>query len=315
MVPADRYYLFLPDRAHPLDPIVKIAGERPNKDGGGIYFVDVRFRKARLIERLFSELRPANTTLVPADAVLAPGVSEHQQEQRDLAEMASSQKIAAGVALQALGYRVPGLTDGVLVGRTLDGASAARVLRKGDRIVRAGGRPVRTTRDLRRILDRISPGTPLRIVFRRGGALHAATIKTVPDPQDPRRALVGIVSGLKVKLPLAVHIETSGIGGPSAGLAFALDIMEELGRDVDRGYKIAATGALEPDGTVDAIGGVKQKTVGAREAGVDVFLVPAGDNARVARRYAGKLRIIAVQSFPQALRDLATLPRKRVETS
>jgi PDZ domain-containing protein len=86
--------------------------------------------------------------------------------------------------------------------------------------------------------------------------------------------------------------------------------MEELGRDVDHGYRVAATGALELDGAVTPIGGVKQKTLGVRNADADVFLVPAGDNAREARRYADGLRIIAVKSFPQALRALATLPRK-----
>jgi PDZ domain-containing protein len=84
--------------------------------------------------------------------------------------------------------------------------------------------------------------------------------------------------------------------------------MEELGRDVDHGYKVAATGALDPDGTVEPIGGVKQKTIGARQAGVDVFLVPAGDNARTARHYADGLRVIPVESFSQALHALATLP-------
>jgi PDZ domain-containing protein len=86
--------------------------------------------------------------------------------------------------------------------------------------------------------------------------------------------------------------------------------MDEFGRNVDRGYKVAATGELELDGTVVPIGAVKQKTIGARQAGVDVFLVPAGSNAREARRYADGLRIIPVKSFPQALSALATLPSK-----
>jgi len=89
-------------------------------------------------------------------------------------------------------------------------------------------------------------------------------------------------------------------------LAFALDILQELGRDIAHGKKVAATGELSLDGTVGPIGGVKQKTLGAREAGVDVFLVPAGDNAREARRYAKDLPIVPVKNFPQALRALAT---------
>ncbi len=88
--------------------------------------------------------------------------------------------------------------------------------------------------------------------------------------------------------------------------------MEDLGKNVARGYRVAATGQMELDGSVAAIGGIKQKTYGVRKAKADVFLVPAaGDNARDARRYAHGLRIIAVKSFQQALHALATLPPKR----
>jgi PDZ domain-containing protein len=72
------------------------------------------------------------------------------------------------------------------------------------------------------------------------------------------------------------------------------------------GHKVAATGEILPDGSIGAIGGIKQKTIGARAAHVDAFLVPAGDNAQEARKYADGLRIIPVDTFPQALRALAT---------
>jgi PDZ domain-containing protein len=113
---------------------------------------------------------------------------------------------------------------------------------------------------------------------------------------------------LDIHLPLTVRINVGKVGGPSAGLPFALQVMEELGKDVVRGHKVAATGEIFPDGSVGPIGGIKQKTIGARKAGVDVFLVPeAGGNARDARKYARGLRIIPVETFPQALHALATL--------
>src|SRR5207249_1519878 len=110
--------------------------------------------------------------------------------------------------------------------------------------------------------------------------------------------------------PVPVTIDAGGVGGPSAGLAFALEVMEKLGRDVDHGHRVAATGAIELDGTIDEIGGIKQKTIGARRADVDVFLVPAGDNANEARRHADGLRIVPVKNFRQALHALATLPAR-----
>ena len=174
--------------------------------------------------------------------------------------------------------------------------------------------PVHSLCGLHTLIASHRPGDPLRTTYSRSGRLETATIRTIASPDDRRQAAIGILvdetGGSIGKLPIKVRIDTQGVGGPSAGLAFALDLTEELGHDVDRGYKVAATGELALDGCVLPIGAVKQKTIGAREAGVDVFLVPAGSNARVARRYAHGLRIIPVQSFPQALHALATLPAK-----
>jgi PDZ domain-containing protein len=85
--------------------------------------------------------------------------------------------------------------------------------------------------------------------------------------------------------------------------------MQKLGRNVLHGHRVAATGEMELNGQVAPIGGIKQKTYGVRQAGADVFLVPAGQNARDARRYAGPVRIIPVHNIGQALHALATLPR------
>jgi PDZ domain-containing protein len=160
------------------------------------------------------------------------------------------------------------------------------------------------------VLGRTHPGQVVTLDVRRGDEKRTVSVQTVADPQTAGRAIVGFTpdQSAVIKLPLRVRIDAGNVGGPSAGLAFALEVMEELGHNVDRGYKIAATGQIELDGTVAPIGGVKQKTFGVRAAKADVFLVPAGDNAAEARRYAHGLRIIAVKSFPQALRALATLP-------
>ncbi len=308
VVPSNSY-LFLPDPAHQLGPLVRIQSERDDHDGGGIYFVDVRFRKARLLERLFPGIQDG-ASLVDESQVKAPGVSEKQQRRADLQEMALSQQIATGVALRYLGYRVPGLSDGALVDRVLRDAPARRVLRAGDKIVALDGRRVQTIADLRRIVGEHRPGESVSVRYRRGGSVRSARFRLIADPDDPRRTIVGVIPGLEIKLPLRIKIDTRGVGGPSAGLAFALDVVEELGRDIDHGYRVAATGAIDETGAVLPVGALKQKTLGAREAHVDVFLVPAGDNAREARRYAHGLRVIPVQNFPQALHALATLPAK-----
>ena len=138
-------------------------------------------------------------------------------------------------------------------------------------------------------------------------------VKLVPDSQDSKRGMIGIIvsQAADIRLPRKVKINAGGVGGPSAGLAFALDVLEKLGRNVDHGYRVAATGEVDLAGDVLPIGGIKQKTIGVRRTGIDVFLVPAGDNAKEAKRFAGRVRVIPVSSFQQALHALATLPAKR----
>jgi PDZ domain-containing secreted protein len=308
LAPAHGYDIRLVDPAHPADPLVTVPGEKAGHKSGPIYFVDVREREARLLERLFPFARADGSSLVKA-----PPIPSAVEQQIGLQDMAESQKVAAVVALQHLGYKVNARSDGVTVVLVEPKAPAAKILRTSDVILSADGQNVTSVVRLRAVLATHRPGDRVRITYRREGKVKSATIKTVSDPQDRERALIGVSArdALHVTLPKKIKIDAGGVGGPSAGLAFALDILQELGRDVSHGHRIAATGELGLDGTVGPIGGVKQKTLGVRKAGVDVFLVPAGENAREARRYADGLRIIPVKNFPQALRALATLPRQR----
>lgn len=296
--------ILLVDPAHPVDPIVSVPADSRTPQPGPIYFVDVREREARLLERVLPFLRPNGSSLVPA-----PPVSNAIEQQIGVQDMTQSQKVAAVVALNHLGYKVKATTGGVTIVLVEQSAPAAKVLRTSDVIVAADGHKVASVATLRAVLAKHRPGDVVRITFVRDGKRMTVAIKTVADPQNPKRALVGVSArdNLTVKLPVKIKIDAGGVGGPSAGLAFALDIAQELGRNVTHGHKIAATGEIALDGTVGPIGGVKQKTFGARAAGVDAFLVPAGENAREARRYADGLRIIPVKNFPQALRALATL--------
>jgi len=305
-------YLLLPDKAHPVAPLVRVQGGHDPTGPGGIYFVDVFERRADMLESLFPFIHSGGT-LVPAKLIVPPGVSDSALRRADLREMAISQRVAAAVALRTLGYKVVARPAGVVVDAVATGSHAVGKLQPTDVIDSVNGTKTPTISGLRAALARVRPGATVTLTITRGTEHKTVTIKTVRDPLEHSRALVGFTpaQSADIQLPLKVQIDAGNVGGPSAGLAFALDVLEELGHRIDRGYRIAATGQIELDGTVSAIGGVKQKTFGAREAKADVFLVPAGDNAQEARRYANGLRIIAVKSFPQALRALATLPPKR----
>lgn len=310
VAPSDRY-IFLPDQARPLEPRVQVEGEKPDANGGGIHYVAVDIRKASLLEKMFPGLYEG-ATLEPVTNVLAEGEDEGAHRRCELAAMRRSQQYATTVALRALEYKVPTRRLGVAVDGTFAGYPASGKLHGCDLIRSVDGVPVRRSEDVTGALAKKEPREVVRFVIEREGKRQTVVLRTVADPRRPGRAFVGIsVSDVfdVAKLPVDVKIDLGQVGGPSAGLAFALDLMEELGRGVDRGYRLAATGEIFLDGSIAKVGGVKQKTIGARRSGMDLFLVP-GENAAEARRYAKGLRIVPVDSFQQALQKLATLRPK-----
>ena len=309
LVPSNDY-LLLPDRAHPVAPLVRVQGGHTPTGPGGIYFVDVFERRATMFESLFPWIH-SGATLVPANLIVPPGVSDNAARQADLREMTISQKVAAAVALRRLGYKVVAKPSGVIVAAIDSSSHAIGKLNPSDLIVAVNGIPTPAIADLRAQLAKVKPGETVTLRIDRGVKHLAVRVETIADPANAKHVIIGFApqQAAVINLPLKVQIDAGNVGGPSAGLAFALEVLEDLGHPIDRGYKVAATGEIELNGAVGPIGGIKQKTFGVRAAKADVFLVPV-ENAAVARRYAHGLRIIAVKSFPQALRLLATLPRK-----
>jgi PDZ domain-containing protein len=306
-------YLYVPNKATPVASKVTVAGEKPHAPGpGALYYVDVSIRRATWAERVLPFLRPDGASLVPRAEVVPPGSSFEARHADGLREMARSEKVAAAVALEKAGFKVKTTFTGALVEAVAPDGPAATKLDEGDVIVAARGKPILTPGELRAAFTGVHPGDDVVVRIRRDGQLETITVKTVESPREKGRAIVGIIvaQAADIKLPVKVNIDLGQVGGPSAGLPFALDVLQELGTNVDRGRKVVATGEIALDGSVGPIGGVKQKTYGARRAGADVFLVPAGDNAAEARRYAGNLRIIPVVSFQQALSALRTLSSK-----
>ncbi len=305
-------FLYVPNEARPVAGKVSVAGNAGEDEAGGIYFIDVRVRKARWIEHLLPFVRPEGASLVPGHAVNPPGqtFAEWRVQARDAMER--SEQIAAAVAFREAGLDVDAKPRGALVEAVAIDVPAAKTLRGGDVIVRAEGRPVRTPGALVSAMGAISPGDDVRLRLLRSGKVLQRTVRTVAAPDDAKRAIIGIrvSQDARIRLPRNVKIDLGDVGGASAGLPFALEIYQQLGKDVDKGLRIAATGEIELDGSVAPVGGIKQKTVGVRRSGADVFLVPAGENATTARRYAGTLRIVPVESFRQALRVLRTAAQK-----
>lgn len=305
LVPSD-HYIVLPDRARPVDPLVSVPGEDEEQESAGIYMVDVRVGRANLFERLFPGVYDG-AELVPESVLNPVGVSDRQRRTSSLNQMSRSQQIAITVALRELGRQVSVEAAGAEVVLVTPGAPADDELLVGDVVVEARGEPIATTVDLRQAMRPVRPGSAVELTVRREGEEVELSVGTQASQQGPRRAVMGVQvrDAQEFDFPLDVEIDAGSVGGPSAGLAFALEIVDELGSDLEDGRRVVATGEITLAGDVLAVGGIRQKTIGAREAGASVFLVPDA-NAAEAREQAGDLEIVPVSDFDEALTALAT---------
>ncbi|NNK91535.1 MAG: hypothetical protein HKO87_03805, partial [Acidimicrobiia bacterium] len=131
-----------------------------------------------------------------------------------------------------------------------------------------------------------------------------------PNPDDEERPLIGILVGNAgdFVFPVDVEIDSRNIGGPSAGLMFTLQIIDELTpQELTRGYRVAGTGSIDSEGNVGAIGGVRQKVFGAIEQGVDYVLVPSANYEDAADAAGDDIDVVSVDTLGDALAFLETL--------
>lgn len=244
-------------------------------------------------------------------------------EQRRLGfeSMTSAKQIAEYVAFNRLGLDVDLKFGKVIVEELVclelpTRLSACKQLNLGDTITALDGNEIATLDDLVRVIADYIPGdvVTLSVIAHQTSTAVDRRVQLIADPDDPQRTLIGIIPAdtRTVDLPFEVGIDTASIGGPSAGLAFTLALLDELTPgDLNGGTKVAATGTISEDESVGAIGALRQKTVAVKAAGAKVFLVPASqseEELELARRVAGSsLRIIPVANLEDALRALLDL--------
>ncbi len=229
-------------------------------------------------------------------------------DQRNAVDMDQSKVRATAAALRALGYQVR--PNGVRVEEVEPSSGAAGKLEPGDQIVAVDGRPVANVRQVQAAIRRHAAGDAVTITVRRGTTEQRYAITTRPSASDPRTPFVGVaLTDLYRDLPVDVRIDIEHIGGPSAGLMFALSIVDKLSpEDLTAGRKIAGTGEITADGHVGAIGGIIEKMIGAKRQGVSTFLVPAGNCAEARRAAPSGLRLVRVSTLQDALAFLRQPP-------
>ena len=289
------------------------------KTSAPILFVTAYGSKLSALDALVGVLDPDVDVLNREEKFGATTPSE--QRRLGFQAMASAKQIAEYVALNRLGYNVSIAYGKLIIERLVcedapRPLSACLQLNPGDTITAFDGIEIPTLSDLMPIIADYSPGDVVEVTIIPHKTTNSVTkkIELMVSPDDPNRTIIGVwpADTRTVDLPFEVDIDTDSIGGPSAGLSFTLALLDELtAGELTGGVKVAATGTIDGDESIGAIGALRQKTVAVKASGATVFLVPSAQTAEelsAARRVAGsKLRIVPVANLTEALKVLEEL--------
>jgi Lon-like protease len=288
-------------------PIIQIVGHRTYATTGNLNLVTVSYTGGPGSGfNIFSALRAWLTpddAVVPASEIYSSGQTQQQVVQQDTQQMLGSQQDATAAALCYLNISFKTVDR---VSTTVKATPAAGALQPGDVITAVDGRQVNCHHDVVKMIRNRKPGATVTLTIDRGGATKTITL---PTKNVSGQAVVGIqLAPPKYEFPFTVKINLQDIGGPSAGLMFALGIIDKLSPgNLTAGRFIAGTGEIAPTGAVEPIGGIQQKMAGARAAGATVFLTPAANCPNTAGAVPSGLRLVKVSSLAGAISELRAL--------
>jgi len=304
------YQILLPG---PVTDVQRLIHPYPKPITGALYLTTIYSDPANTVElaavSLYAKFHD-DVGIIAREEARPPNVPEPEY-QRMLGRMMDESKVAAKVvALRELGFEVKITGQGAEVQEVAANSAATGLLERGDVVIAADGQSVSTSSDLVAIIQAHKPAETIRLRIRRDNVERDVSIPLGESPDEPGRARAGLVVLTHLydyQLPKELDLETRDIGGPSAGLMFALGIYNAFSTtDITHGLKIAGTGTISTEGRVGAVGGVKYKAMSVQRAKADAFIVPQ-DNYEEARANAGRVKVIPVRTFREALDALAAL--------
>lgn len=308
------YYAIAPGDAQPVQRYVTVPADKLHKHSGRVLLVTVSLLTVRPLTWISDKLNSDIQLLKVQD--LTGNTPPSQLNQLNAVEMQNSTQTAVIVALRRLGYKVDLNGQGAEVDAVVAKSPAANLLSPGDVIVAFDGAPIKSNDQLVTAIRQHNAGDKVQFTVEKAKPPHTETEAVVlgqapADASTPQpHAFLGIATTTKEQpsLPIDVKIDPGNIGGPSAGLSFTLQIIDDLSTsDITGGKTIAVTGTINPDGSVGDVGGVAQKAVAVRKAGAVAFLVPKGEG-KTAQQHAGShVKVIEVTTLDDALNALKSL--------
>ncbi len=286
-------------------PVIQVKDRQTYASAGQLRLVTVGVQSQT---DLLSALRgwfDREEAVVPRELYFPPGQSEKEVDQRNQEDFQASQSSAETAALRELGFPVQ-----VAVTKVEAGRPAAGTLQSGDVITSVDGQQITSGQRLVELITAKPAGSALSIGFTRSGAQRTGTIKTVAGNNGTPQ--IGISIQNNQPHPFDLSIDLDQIGGPSAGLMFALGIIDKLEpEDLTGGKIIAGTGTIDDEGRVGPIGGIPQKLVGAKDAHATVFLTPADNCAEAVDNAQPGLTLVKVANLDEALDALQAMRENR----
>ena len=285
--------------------VIQITGTGISTSAGQLRLVTVNVRSDLTLLDALRGWVQSQYAVVPRELIYPPNRTEQQVEQQNAEDFKQSQTSAETAALRELGYPVQ-----VTVKSVLPDGPARGHLKAGDVIASVDGTPVTSAGKLVDLIQGKPVGATLNIGYIRAGARGTVAIRTSAGEDGKPR--IGVEPGQRQPHPFTVHFDLDKIGGPSAGLMFALGIVDKVRpADLTGGVVVAGTGTIDDEGKVGPIGGVPQKLVGAHDAHARYFLTPADNCAEAARNAQPGLTLVKVASLDEALAALTDIREHR----
>lgn len=248
-------------------------------------------------------------SVMPVEAVFPEGMTYEQTQEAARIDMENSQQEAIAAALTYLEIPYDSYLE---VAATLEGGPSEGVIVQGDIVVEAAGEAIGDVTRLRELIAENGVQKPLDITVERDGVRELLqVIPRMSDGPEPVPVIGVLVSG-RYDFPVQVNIQLEKVGGPSAGLAFALGLVERMTDEVIAdSLNIAATGTIAADGTVGPVGGTPQKVYGAAKAGAEVMFIPLANCQDVSEPVVRGVRIVPVRSLGEAIESLELIHEDR----
>jgi PDZ domain-containing protein len=297
------FFSFGAGPAREIVPLIHVEGPPTYGSSGRLVMTTIQFTQLTALGALVAWIDPEEA-VVDEEVVYPPGLSPPEEVHRATSQMDQSKIDAAAVVLSNVTDYPREHGPGALVEFVGPGCPADGRLFPGDLIVRIDGRRVGSKREASRLIDAVPADEPVEFRIEADGEESDVLVTrgSCPGSDEP---LIGIV--LVEPFPFEITIESGEVGGPSAGLMWAVGLYDVLTRsDLTAGRTIAGTGSIDLDGNVGPIGGILDKVVAARDARADIMLVPRDNLSELRDVDTGALRLIPVSTFDEAVEALTS---------